>query len=306
MSVVQRESLHDWPLSEFSQFVRVGCMQWHVQILGEGPVMCLLHGTGSSTHSWRALAQRLSSHYRVVMCDLPGHRFTALPDDANMSLIGMSNSIALLLSELDIQPDFIVGHSAGAAIACQMVLDQHTVPQCVISINGALVPFRGLAGQLFSPLAQLMASSSMIPSLVRWRAVEGDITSRLINDTGSVIDDEGRQYYQRLLSDKKHVSGALKMMAHWNLHEFAHRLPSMHIPLHLVIGLMDKTVPPSQCTQLNTRLAFSTLTELPALGHLAHEEAPMLFDALLRERAQPGTAAPEQFKTTIQTRDFQS
>lgn len=303
MTSADQQQQRDWPLSEFSHYVGAAGMQWHVQLLGEGPVVCLLHGTGSSTHSWRAVARSLSTSYRVVMCDLPGHGFSALPGDSHMSLAGMSNMIAKLFSELSIEPDFVVGHSAGAAIACQLVLDRHIEPNCIISINGALVPFSGLAGQLFSPLAQLMASSSMIPSFVRWRAVDGDITARLLKDTGSTIDAEGSAFYQQLLSDKKHISGALKMMAQWNLIDFTRRLPSMRTPLHLIIGSNDKTVPPRQSIELHNRLSGSTLTEMPALGHLAHEEAPVLFDALLRERMQTDAAPLLQRNTTTSTRE---
>lgn len=285
-SSAHHHNKRDWPLSQHSQYVHSGSLQWHVQMLGEGPVVCLLHGTGSSTHSWRALATSLSSCYRVVMCDLPGHGFSALPDNRKMSLVAMSDMIANLFAELDIKPDFLVGHSAGAAIACQMVLEKRLQPHCIVSINGALIPFAGIAGQLFSPLAQLMASNAMIPRLVRWRASDGDFTSRLLKDTGSVIDTEGGAYYKQLLTDKKHISGALKMMAHWNLQEFYRRLPSLNVPLHIVVSANDKTVPPKQGIELARRLDFSTLNKIPALGHLAHEEAPKLFDALLRKLLQ--------------------
>ena len=48
-----------WPRlaeSESSRFVEAADLRWHVQQMGAGPVLLLLHGTGASTHSWRALA----------------------------------------------------------------------------------------------------------------------------------------------------------------------------------------------------------------------------------------------------------
>ena len=36
-----------------SRFVEAAGLRWHVQILGNGPTLLLVHGTGASTHSWR-------------------------------------------------------------------------------------------------------------------------------------------------------------------------------------------------------------------------------------------------------------
>lgn len=48
----------DWPNRAASRFVEVGGIHWHVQQLGQGPVLLLLHGTGAATHSWRDIAPR--------------------------------------------------------------------------------------------------------------------------------------------------------------------------------------------------------------------------------------------------------
>ena len=40
---------------------------------GEGPLLLLLHGLGSSSLDWQAQIERFSEHYRVVALDLRGH-----------------------------------------------------------------------------------------------------------------------------------------------------------------------------------------------------------------------------------------
>ncbi len=61
----------DWPNRDASRFVRSGRLLWHVQVLGDGPDLLLLHGTGASTHSVAALARRLAGRFRVIAPDLP-------------------------------------------------------------------------------------------------------------------------------------------------------------------------------------------------------------------------------------------
>ncbi len=42
-----------WPNSGASRFVTAAGIRWHVQQMGSGPALLLVHGTGASTHSWR-------------------------------------------------------------------------------------------------------------------------------------------------------------------------------------------------------------------------------------------------------------
>ena len=67
-----------------------GAVREHVQRLGRGPSMLLLHGTGASTHSFRDLLPALAEHFDVLAPDLPGHGFTARPDDPQLPLYAIA------------------------------------------------------------------------------------------------------------------------------------------------------------------------------------------------------------------------
>ena len=54
----------DWPNREASRFVEAAGLRWHVQVMGAGPVLLLLHGTGASTHSWRDVMPKLAAIHR--------------------------------------------------------------------------------------------------------------------------------------------------------------------------------------------------------------------------------------------------
>ena len=79
-----------WPNAAHSRFTRAGGLAWHVQDIGDGPVLLLVHGTGASTHSWGGVAARLAARYRVIVPDLPGHGFTELGGSERSSLPGMA------------------------------------------------------------------------------------------------------------------------------------------------------------------------------------------------------------------------
>mgnify|MGYP001817698470 CR=1 FL=1 len=274
-----------WPNAAHSRFERVGDLTWHVQEMGSGPAMLLVHGTGSSTHSWAALAPLLATRFQVIAPDLPGHGFTQLGSQAQSSLPGMASSMAALLNRLALTPALAVGHSAGAAVLARMCLDGAISPRALISLNGALLPLRGLAGQFFAPAAKLLAGFSLVPRLFSWRGADRRVAERLIRDTGSTLEPEMVDLYHRLIRSPSHVSGTLRMMANWDLEPLSRQLHRIAPLLYLIACENDRTVPPSEARRLHRLLPESRLVALPGLGHLGHEERPERFAQLICEIA---------------------
>jgi magnesium chelatase accessory protein len=283
---------HDWPNREASRFVRASGMQWHVQVMGEGPPLLLLHGTGASTHSWAELMPLLASDFTLVAPDLPGQGFTQAPPREFLSLPGMARAITGLLHELGIAPEIAVGHSAGAAVAIQMTVSRQIAPRAIVSLNGALLPLGGMAGQFFAPLAKLLTAVPFVSDLFSRRARDPQAIERMIAQTGSTPGARSIELYRRLASNPAHVSAALGMMAHWDLRAFAAVLPRLKVPLTLVVGSQDRTIPPSQAEHVHELLPQSTIVTLPGLGHLAHEERPEDCAAIIREAAREAGVLP--------------
>jgi magnesium chelatase accessory protein len=264
----------DWPNRAASRFVKASGLKWHVQQAGSGPSIVLVHGTGASTHSFRDLFPLLARDFTVVAPDLPGHGFTDVPPFRALSLSGMSTALAGLLRKLDVKPAVVVGHSAGAAILVRMCLDGAIAPCAVVSLNGALLPFPGVARHLFSPVAKVLARVPLLPQLFASRASDRAAIERLINATGSRIDAVGMELYGRLASNPSQIASALGMMANWDLEAFARDLPRLKTPLVVVTGTNDLMVPPDQQRRVRNLLPRAQMVSLPRLGHLAHEEKP--------------------------------
>lgn len=277
----------DWPNREASRFVEAAGFRWHVQVMGRGPVVLLVHGTAASSHSFGELAKILANAFTVVVPDLPGHGFTELPPSSRLSLPEMAADLAALLKVLDLTPVIVVGHSAGAAILIEMCLDGLIAPETIISINGALMPFDGMASQFFSPIAKLLVLNPFVPKLFAWRAASGGAVERLIGSTGSRLEPEGLRYYQRLFQNEGHVEAALGMMAGWDLHSLQRRLDDLKVPLILVVGSEDRAVPPDDAFKIRDRLPQAEVVLLRGLGHLAHEECPEKIAEIVVRAARP-------------------
>jgi magnesium chelatase accessory protein len=268
----QREN---WPNSDLSRFVSAAGVRWHVQQAGtQGPRVLLLHGTGASLHTWRDLLKPLAEHAQVLAIDLPGHGFSSLAAGEGMSLPGMARGIAQLLDELAWPVQAFIGHSAGAAIAAQMVLDTPLQPEVLIGINPAWLPLPGLAGLLFPPAAKLLAMTPAVPHWFARQASRPGVLEKLLQSTGSVLDARGNALYAQLVASPAHAQGALNMMAAWDLSRGREKLRQLRCPVRLLVGGKDATVPPVQAKQAMELLHHGELTQWPAYGHLVHEEAP--------------------------------
>ena len=267
--------------------VRAGDVDWHLQAFGDdGPTVLMLHGTGASTHSWREVAPALAERTRVIAIDLPGHAATSHPGGDGMRLPGMARRLGALCRELAIEPDAIVGHSAGAAIGIAAALDALS-PRLIVGLNAALQPMQGYA--LFSPLAKLLFVNPLAPGiLARTGAREGRVRS-LLDGTGTTLDDRGIELYGRLFADRDHVRGALGMMASWDLEWLQRRLPELRSRLVLLTAADDGTVPARDAPRHVARVRDGRLIALASGGHPVHDVRPgEIADRIVEELAAVG------------------
>ncbi len=265
----------DWPNRASSRIVRSGGIAWHVQDVGNGPVLLLLHGTGAATHSWRDLLPAAAQHFRVVAPDLPGHGFTDGRPAGGLSLGAMARATAALLRELDAEPAMIVGHSAGAAVALQLVLDTAFAPKGVVAIAPALLPFPGIAQKLFPAMAKLLFVNPLAPFLFASVARQpGAVERFLARSTGSTIDAAGTAAYARLFGRASHCAGAIGMMAAWDLVGLKKALPKIELPVLILQGDRDTAIPVAAAREAADAMTEARVEVSTGLGHLLHEERP--------------------------------
>jgi len=264
----------DWPLRAGSRMVAASGHRWHVQQTGSGPDLLLLHGAGGASHSFRALAPLLASHYRLTIPDLAGQGFSRMGARGRAGLDAMAQDLTGLCAELNLQPQAVIGHSAGVAIALRLTTTLPDPPAAVIGINAALGSFDGVAGVLFPIMAKALTYAPFLPQIIaRAWGTEARVAS-LLASTGSPLDAEGRAQYQRLVARPSHVEGTLAMMAQWRLDGLLAALPGLTTPTLLIAATDDRAVPATVSRRAADQMQTATYAELRKGGHLVHEERP--------------------------------
>ncbi len=275
-----------WPHRDASRFVKAGGLEWHVQRMGSGPELLLLHGTGASCHSWSGLMPMLAKHFTLTVPDLPGHAFTRGQLRGGPSLSNMSGAVTALLEMLEVTPAITAAHSAGVAIALNHARRADTALP-IIGFSPAIMPFPGLAARLFPAMAKMLFVNPFVPRIFAASTrIPGEAQRFLRRATGSETSPENLACYEALLGNHRHCEGALAMMANWDLESFSESLQDITNPVLLAHGRNDKAVPTGSVEGAAARLPNARLELLPDLGHLAHEEAPEMAAQLIIEFAR--------------------
>jgi magnesium chelatase accessory protein len=267
---------HDWPHRQFSLSVKVGELDWHIQVAGRGPTILLLHGTGSSAHSWADLLPTLAEVATVVVPDLPGHGFTTGATQASLTLPHIAADLDALLGVLQLPPvTVIVGHSSGGALAVRWACAAGR-PRCaVIGFNPSLVPPPALYTTLLSPVLTPIATSSIVTSILAALSSRGKMVGGLLDSTRSAIPPAQRARYATLFSDAAHVRGTMGFMAAADLPALLEETRGRpDIKATLVLGTQDYWVP----EQPLRRIIESSFPDARIMrwdgGHLLHEAQP--------------------------------
>jgi len=232
-----------------------------------------------------------AERYDVLAMDLPGHGFTRNAGRLDASLDAMTEGLKALLQAERFAPAWIIGHSAGAAIALRLAVQLRPLPRGVVALNGALKPFGGPAALIAPVMAKALAVNPLVHHALARGGRDPARVARLIEATGSRPGADYLKFYGRLFGDPRHVSGTLSMMANWNVSGLVAPFMRAGIAMHQIVGLKDRAVPPAHAEDLARRFETITLERLAGLGHLAHEEnaprvAAAIFNSIDEARAE--------------------
>ena len=153
----------------------------------------------------------------------------------------------------------------------------------MLCINAAFNPFGAGAAPIFSKAARWLAGNQWLPKVLASPALRWRATGSMLADTGSSVDPTMSRCYDVLLGNPDHIAGTIRMMAGWDLPPLVAALPGLDMPVWLAAAEGDRTIPPERSTSVANQLRHGRTVLVPELGHLAHEEAPDIFERLFSE-----------------------
>lgn len=169
-----------------SLFVAIDGLRVHYKQVGEGPVLLLLHGSGSSLQGVEQLAALLSRSFTVIYPDLPGCGLTGPRADRDYRVEAYVTLIARFMQALQIPHYAVAGNSLGGNIAWSLALDEPQRLKALVLINATGYPGKSL------PAGMRLARNPLLqPLLRRWLprwATERSLRSA-VGSTSTIVDD---------------------------------------------------------------------------------------------------------------------
>ena len=283
-----KEIPEDWPNRSFSRKVQTGDLTWHVQIAGNGPIhVLLLHGTGSSAHTWGELFTELANQYTVIAPDLPGHGFTRNLGAKNLNLDELAAKLTQLREELNIEYfDHIIGHSAGATLALSYTL-QNKQAKTIVGLNPSLISLPSFYHRFVAPFLNPIVTSSFFTAVLADLLPHTKMIDSLIDSTNTNLNTEKRNRYKTLFKNADHLNGSMSFMAGTDIPGLLEKCKNIQSKLTFILTKDDGWIPAQALQQvIQQYFTQAKVIEIKG-GHMFHEAneayAIELIEAALNE-----------------------
>ena len=275
------EAVYAGPASEFVDVLGV---RLHVRDSAPDaapgtPTLLLLHGFGSSLHTWEPWAQALAATHRVIRIDLPGAGLTGADPSGDYT---DERGIALLTALLDqrgVARATLVGHSMGGRLAWRYAAAR---PQRVDRL--VLVAPDGFASPGFEygkapevGAAVKLMQFALPKAVLRWSLAPA------YADPAVATDALVTRYHDMMLAPQVR-SALIARMQQLVLQDPVPLLRQITASTLLLWGEQDKMIPVANAQDYLRALTRARLVVLPTVGHVPHEEA-----------VAPGLAAVQAF-----------
>ncbi len=235
----------------------------------DAPAVILLHGFGSSLHTWEAWSAGLEADHRVIRFDLPGSGLSP-PDTTGDYTDDRSMTVLLaLMDRLGIAKASIVGNSIGGRIAWTFAAahPDHVDKLVLVSPDGFASPgfeygrvpdvpvtVEAMRWVLPKPLVKM----SLAPAYADPKVLTDDLTTR---------------YYDLMRAPGVREAMIARMRQSVRFDPVA-RLQTIQAPTLLLWGEEDRMIPFTNAADYLKAIPHATLAPLPGVGHLPQEEAP--------------------------------
>lgn len=263
-----------------SDFVEVRGMVAHVR--DEGPradaaPLVLLHGTGSSLHTWEGWVRALSGHRRVLSLDLPGFGLTgprsgAYTPQEDYRPDTDARFVLDLLEQMKIRRFAVGGNSLGGDVAWRIAVMAPDRVQALILVDAAGPAFA--AGEI--PPGLMMARVPLLNRIGEHLLPRQIVAASVMSVYGNpqrVSADLVDRYFELTLREGNRRALAQRLQR-WAPGEGEDRIAQVRCPTLILWGGRDRLIPPPVARVFEQRIAGSRLIMFDDLGHVPQEEDP--------------------------------
>src|SRR5689334_10393423 len=252
-------------------FVTVERLRVHYIESGRGPTVVMIHGNAGSIEDFEfGVVQALSSSYRVIAVDRPGHGKSDRPTATKASVEYQARLLHQVLLSLRVHEPVLVGHSWGAALALSYALQYPKEVSAMILVAPAAYPDAG-ESRLLQALVKPPVLGDM--TLIFGRAILGRQILRAALSRAFSPQAMPEEYFKRVASSwlgRKQLKAYLDDESSLNasLKQFSKHYAGIDLPVVILTGDHDAIVSAKEnAYRLKSAIPQAQLIEIKDTGH---------------------------------------
>lgn len=258
-----------------SDFVEIMGMEVHYRDEGnplDSVPVVLIHGTGSSLHTFDAWTAALKEDRRVVRMDLPGFGLTGPFPDRNYSMEQYVDFVAEFLAARGIQRCILGGNSLGGQVAWNFTLEHPDRIAKLILIDAAGYPLKSTS----VPLAFRIARTPLLKNILTFitpRFVVASSVKNVYADKSKVTEALIDRYFDLSLRSGNRQALVDRMQMPFDS-SMVEQIKTIDQPTLILWGAQDGLIPLESAYRFQKDLPNDTLVVLENSGHVPMEEDP--------------------------------
>ena len=259
----------------YSSFVRVGGMDIHYRDQGKQtdsiPIV-LIHGTGSSLHTYDNWVSELAINHRVVRMDLPGYGLTGPFPNRDYSY---NNYVAFLkdfLESIGLKKCILTGSSLGGNIAWRFTIENPDMVIKLILIDAAGYPLKSKSVPLAFTIAQIPVIQNIFTFITPRFVAKASVENVYKNKT-KVDEELVDRYFELTLrkGNRQAFVDRFKVKSDTMSHK---KIKLINQRTLILWGEEDELIPSEMAYLFHDNLPNDTLVILKNVGHVPMEESP--------------------------------
>ncbi|MCB0565547.1 MAG: alpha/beta hydrolase [Phaeodactylibacter sp.] len=268
----------DLPLKELkarytysdSHFVEVQDMHVHYRRSGAGVPLLLIHGTGSSLHTWEGWTEELKEDFEIVSLDLPAFGLTGPHPKSNYSIPAYVDFLNEFVEAIGLDTFYLAGNSLGGFIAWEYALAHPDKARKLILVCSA-----GWPRQQALPLALRLGRTPVVKDIMKHVTPRPmfEKTLREVYFDDSKITDELVDRYFELFLHQGNRQAYIDRIAQPQEAD-PKRLAQLDIPVLIQWGVHDPWIPVSDAYLFLDVLPNARLIPYDNAAHVPMEEIP--------------------------------
>ena len=284
---VSQEKLEKEYFTEYSSYLEVEVMsledepltaKMHFQDLGnkDDPVVVLIHGAFSSSHTFLPWAEKLVEEgYRVILPDLPFFGLSEGFEDNVTSYRRSSEAIKFILDELEITSVDIAGNSLGVALSWFFASEYENMVKSVTLIDAVYPISSDSQSQRFPDFVRSDFFAGIVSTFTP-RFLIKRLLSTAYGNPDALNDELIGRYYDLLRRSGTRKSIITSVQEAEPEFSYEDRLVSISVPIYIMWGEKDSwiSVDTVDLFQEKCNIPDNNIIIYDELGHLPMEESP--------------------------------